>query len=62
MHTPPVDAGGNELAYELTDPASAQAGASPFKLWSFGPDGVDDGGANDDIVHGALVQSSHRRM
>jgi len=57
----PVDGWGNELAYELTDPSSEQVNNSPFKLWSFGPDGQDDGGANDDVVYGALGRSRSGR-
>jgi len=62
MSTLPCDAWGNEFAYELTDPKTEQAQTSPFKLWSFGPDGQDDGGANDDVVYGALGQSRPGRM
>lgn len=62
MRTLPVDGWGSRLAYELTDPASEEAKTAPFKLWSFGPDGQDDGGANDDVVHGALGQSGPGSM
>ncbi len=58
----PVDGWGNELAYELTDPASEQAKASPFRLWSFGPDGQDDGGDNDDVVYDEWVSSGPGSM
>jgi len=45
----PLDPWGNPLNYELTDPGSDRAAEPPFKLWSNGPDGEDDGGAGDDI-------------
>ncbi|MEW6074170.1 MAG: type II secretion system protein GspG [Planctomycetota bacterium] len=40
----PVDGWGRELRYE---PA---ADGSTYRLWSVGPDGIDEGGAGDDVV------------
>lgn len=47
LETLPVDPWGNGYGYKV-DSASPKG----FFLYSFGPDGKDDGGAGDDIVYG----------
>jgi type II secretion system protein G len=44
-----LDPWGNLWNYELSVPGTRAAEQTPFKLWSSGPNGQDDGGAGDDI-------------
>ena len=57
LATDPVDAWGNKLGYQLSDPGSEEAKTLPYKLWSFGPNKQDDNGADDDIKNKAWTQS-----
>lgn len=43
---PVQDAWGNKVKYEVLE----QAGAVERRLYSFGPNGIDESGANDDIL------------
>jgi general secretion pathway protein G len=43
------DPWGNKINYQATQQGTPEAQQTPFKLWSNGPDGKDDQGANDDI-------------
>jgi len=43
----PTDAWGNKFNYQLQEATSTDAGASPYHLWSNGPDGMD--GTEDDV-------------
>jgi general secretion pathway protein G len=49
----PADAWGNTLSYERTEPGTEEADSMPFKVWSNGPNGQDDNGAEDDIRNAA---------
>ena len=53
----PVDGWGNSLGYQLSEPGSEEAKVLPYKVWSFGPNGTDDNGADDDIRNMAWEQS-----
>jgi general secretion pathway protein G len=43
------DPWGNKLNYQLTPPGTPEAQQTPYKLWSFGPNGTDENGGGDDI-------------
>ena len=51
-----ADGWGNELRYE--GPTSGDSAGPPYRLWSLGPDGVDDTG--DEIIHTSMSGSSFR--
>lgn len=54
---PPVDAWGNVLSYEWNgDGHSKSANALKPAIWSFGPNGQDDGGEGDDINNWTSAQ------
>jgi general secretion pathway protein G len=45
----PLDPWNNKLNYQVAQQGTPESQQTPFKLWSNGPDGKDDSGANDDI-------------
>lgn len=49
LETEPTDAWNNTLNYTPTEPGSEEARTVPYKVWSSGPNGQDDNGADDDI-------------
>jgi general secretion pathway protein G len=49
LQTEPTDGWNNTLNYTLTEPGSEEAKTVPYKVWSSGPNGQDDNGADDDI-------------
>ncbi|MGB2822209.1 MAG: type II secretion system major pseudopilin GspG [Phycisphaerae bacterium] len=49
LETEPTDAWSNTLNYTPTEPGSEEARTVPYKVWSNGPNGQDDNGADDDI-------------
>lgn len=54
---PPVDAWGNVLSYEWTgDGHSKSPTALKPAIWSYGPNGQDDGGEGDDINNWTSAQ------
>jgi len=57
LETDPTDAWDNKLSYTPTDPTSEEAQTVPFKVWSNGPNGQDDNGADDDIRNQAWEEA-----
>ena len=57
----PVDPWGNKLKYTPTEAGSPDALAVPFKIYSFGPNGQDDNGADDDIRNTAWEESETKK-
>ncbi len=53
----PIDPWGNPISYQVTEPGTEEARLVPYKLWSFGPNGQDDNGAEDDIRNEAWAQA-----
>ena len=49
LQTEPTDAWNHVLNYTPTEPGSDEALTVPYKVWSNGPNGQDDNGADDDI-------------
>lgn len=45
----PLDPWDKALSYQVSDPSSEEAKTLPYKVWSWGPNGQDDNGTNDDI-------------
>jgi len=62
LEVTPTDPWGNDLGYQITEPGSEEAQTVPFKIWSFGPNGTDDNGADDDIKNKAWEQSEEADM
>ena len=57
----PRDPWGNLLNYKLTESGSEEAKTLPYKVWSFGPNGQDDNGADDDIRNQAWEDSEQQK-
>jgi len=53
----PKDAWNNALGYEVTEAGTDEAKTVPYKVWSYGPNGQDDNGADDDIRNKAWADS-----
>ena len=57
LESEPKDAWNNSLGYEVTEPGTDEAQTVPFKIWSYGPNGQDDNGADDDIRNKAWAEA-----
>jgi len=57
LQADPTDAWSNRVSYTLTEPGSEEARTVPYKVWSHGPNGQDDNGADDDIRNKAWEEA-----
>lgn len=61
LESEPVDPWRKPLNYQVTEPGTEEAQTVPYKVWSNGPNGQDDNGADDDIRNKAWADAEETR-